>query len=141
VHFRARYFFSIYVASHHLDLHSFPTRRSSDLGRILSEGPHFIQARSRNAENWRGRSVAARSSPGDLHDVHNQGRRPEICRRCAEQPCGAGKIKMAALHVIARIRRGALSFGGVVYSKTESRKKLGTPSARRNSQSAERFAI
>ncbi|PYJ95425.1 MAG: hypothetical protein DME62_00540 [Verrucomicrobia bacterium] len=67
-------------------------------GRIFPEGAHLIQARARHAQDRRSRSVDARSSSGDLHDLHNQGRRPEIRRRCTEQSCRASEIEMAALH-------------------------------------------
>ena len=44
----------------------------------------------------------------------------------AGQPSRAGQIKMAALHVAARVRRRALSFGRGLHSETESRKEAGS---------------
>ena len=37
------------------------------------ETAHLIQACARHAEDWGGRSMDARSSAGDLHDLHDQG--------------------------------------------------------------------
>ena len=79
-------------------------------GRIFSESAHLIQARAGHAEDRRGRSMDARSGAGDLHDLHDQRRRPETGRRRSGRPRRAGKIKMAALHIAARIRRRAVSF-------------------------------
>src|SRR5207249_9978950 len=70
-HFVSTFFF--YCYGDHRDLHSFPTRRSSDLGR-MPKG----QRRSRRA-SWRCRQYGLERLPQEEHGL------PDACFDCSER--------------------------------------------------------
>src|SRR5204863_7577709 len=87
---RSLHYFVLYCSGHHRHLHSFPTRRSSDLSAkasaVTSTAATCVRkcvrgTRSRRSRIWR----AARGSRSEEHTSELQSRRDLVCRLLLEK--------------------------------------------------------
>src|SRR5690349_24132945 len=100
------YFFLLYCTDHHRDLHSFPTRRSSDLDLQRGRLPRVFLVLRRASEHAESENAVLRSYAGSSldHDVRSeehtselQSRRDLVCRLLLEKK---KKITAVSIHLL-----------------------------------------
>src|SRR6266536_2729380 len=96
-----------------------------------------IQTCTPHAIARHGRSMAARSSPGDLHELYYSTGSREFCRTDGEQTERASEVEGAQVWVASRVRSGTLPFRGGLSAQTKSPDESGRAQAWRHGEGAE----